>query len=102
MSNAQNYFARIGCAAGLLLLSSAGLAAQDKGCYDITPPRGGTATMELNIGAILLNKCTGETWFLFGSQADKGYVLRWRPIKKDEEEPVIGPPPSPPPSPSRR
>jgi hypothetical protein len=52
-------------------------------CFDIARPQTPTAA-----GAILLNRCTGETWILTRSRtrSGKAFAYRWRPIARGTAE----------------
>ncbi|HTL65086.1 MAG TPA: hypothetical protein VL305_08835 [Pseudolabrys sp.] len=119
MSKVQHCFARIGAAAWLLFLlqsiaaSGSAVAAvraiplptarpnmivmsvEERGCYRITSPAS-TAVMDFNIGSILLNACSGDTWLLMSGQGSNGSALRWHMIKKVTDEPVSASPSLPP------
>jgi hypothetical protein len=60
------------------------VAADEKGCYRITPPNG-KVVMEFNVGSVLLNACSGDTWLLMSEQDN---AIRWHLIKKVGDEPV--------------
>jgi hypothetical protein len=83
-----------GCLAGaglLLALSIAPAGAQQQPqpqpqpeCFEIV----GTNNL-LNIGAILLDKCSGKTWSLGRTSNRSGSAIRWLPIKSaDTTEPA--------------
>ncbi len=66
-----------------------------KHCFSITTPpmvAGGQSVVGmfgLNAmnGSILINSCTGQTWFLAKASAAKGaYTYRWYPILTGTEE----------------
>ena len=60
------------------------VAADEKDCFRIVPSNGKVA-MDFNVGSVLLNTCTGETWLLMSEQDN---AVRWHLIKKVRDEPV--------------
>ncbi len=67
--------------AAVLMLAisiSAGSAAEQP-CFELHPNGGGPGPE----GAILLNKCTGQTWLLVGVNTGGGNVIGWHPIPID-------------------
>ena len=43
----------------------------------------------LNLGAILLDRCTGKAWLLSRvARSGGGYIIRWLPIAVDASEPT--------------
>jgi hypothetical protein len=92
-----------GCLAGaglLLALSTVPAGAQQQQQQQPQPQRecftvvGATnPSAALNVGAILLDRCTGKTWSLGRgvSRPGGGYTIRWLPITVDANEPTYGP-----------
>src|SRR5512132_175385 len=62
------------------------------------PPRGACfevirAHTKSYRGAILLNRCTGDSWLLARTYADDRVAYRWQPIAMDKTEVAYQPPP---------
>ena len=68
------------CCAAILLLafSAAPSVAAEEACFEIYP--NGKSGPE---GAILLNKCTGQSWLLVGVNTGYGNTSGWYPIPID-------------------
>lgn len=67
------------CAAMFVLtLSGAPVAAAESPCFEIYP--NGNSGPE---GAILLNKCTGQSWLLVSVNSGQGNTTGWYPIPID-------------------
>jgi hypothetical protein len=65
-------------------LAETSVAADEKDCFRIVPSNG-KVVMDFNVGSVLLNTCTGETWLLMSEQDN---AVRWHLIKKVRDEPV--------------
>jgi hypothetical protein len=61
-------------------------------CFDIVRP-----ATDMAAGAILLNRCTGETWLLVRSRNRNGkaFVYRWHPIGRGTMKVAAIPPSAP-------
>jgi len=72
-------------AAGTLVIGIPAATAQEKDCFSITSPAAAT------LGAILINRCTGETWLLSRARTNSGIMLRWFPLSTERVEAIIEP-----------
>ncbi len=76
--------ATIGTVPATLALAEDTAATNSSGaCFDIVRPLTAAAA-----GAILLNRCTGQTWILVRSRTknSKAFAYRWRPIAHSTTE----------------
>lgn len=64
-------------------------AAHATACFDIVRPLANTAA-----GAILLNRCTGQTWVMVRTRLRRGQRLayRWLPIERETTKVAANPP----------
>lgn len=92
--------------AGALAISLVSSPAQEaaKECFSITSPptvAGGQSMVGLfginaMNGAILINRCTGQAWFLARSATAKGsFAYRWFPISTVADEATYSEPKTP-------
>jgi hypothetical protein len=76
----------------LLALSSVSARAQQKECFTVTMSNGTSAAP---LGAILLDRCTGNSWVLVRiNLPDGGSALRWSPLSVEKSE-LVTPRPAP-------
>jgi excisionase family DNA binding protein len=86
-----------GCLAGLgvlLALSTMPVGAQQqppppqqRECFTVIAANNPSAVS--NLGAILLDRCTGKTWSLDLSNVGGLSIIRWRPITVEAAEPTV-------------
>jgi hypothetical protein len=76
---------RLACAClGLFAVSSTGASAQQGECFAVMMTN---ATGGGNLGSILVDKCTGNTWVLGRvNLANGGSTIRWFPISVEKTE----------------
>jgi hypothetical protein len=61
----------------MLVMSLSAASAAEPPCFEMYPNGNGPE------GAILLNKCTGQSWLLVGVNTGGGSSLGWHPIPID-------------------
>jgi hypothetical protein len=95
LRRAWRWMRATGCLAGaglLFALSTVPAGAQQqqpqpqRECFTVMAAN--NPSLALNLGAILLDRCTGKTWLLMRSGDNK---IRWRPITVDATEPELPP-----------
>jgi len=95
LQRAWRWMRATGCLAGaglLFALSTVPAGAQQqqpqpqRECFTVMAAN--NPSLALNLGAILLDRCTGKTWLLMRSGDNK---IRWRPITVDATEPELPP-----------
>jgi hypothetical protein len=84
---------RLSCVGLLLALATADAGAeqrdaQQKDCFTVTMPN---ATSGGNLGSILLDRCTGNSWVLARTRLGDGReTTRWFPLTVEKAEVVMG------------
>ncbi len=73
------YWKQCCAAAFILALSTSAAMAVEQPCFELYP-NNNTSGPE---GAILLNKCTGQTWLLVGVNTGGGNAIGWQPLPID-------------------
>jgi hypothetical protein len=71
----KQYFA----AALMLVLATSAAFAVEQRCFELYPNNNASGPE----GAILLNKCTGQSWLLVSMNAGSGNTIGWQPIPID-------------------
>jgi hypothetical protein len=68
----------------LIALMGESAAAQQADCYAVAMTN---STNAGNVGSIMINKCTGDSWVLVRTTLGNGaYTLRWFPITVEKNE----------------
>lgn len=72
----------------LIMLSFTSAKAQQGGeCFAVMMTNNPSAG---NVGSIMINKCTGQTWALVHTALSNGaYTVRWFPINVEKTEAVV-------------
>jgi len=71
---------------GVLLALSAEAGAQQRDCYTIVMTNSASGG---NLGSILLDRCTGNSWVLVrATVSDGASALRWFPISVEKSEAI--------------
>ena len=80
----------------LLALMGTSAIAQEKQepCFSVAQPRGDSKSSFLAVGAILINRCTGDTWLLFPYKGGPQPAVKWFPLERERSRagPSNGPP----------
>jgi hypothetical protein len=69
----------------LLLLATPATAEE---CFQVVVPGASGAGIDSSMGALKVNRCTGETWVLSLIAISGGNAWRWTPITTDAREQV--------------